>query len=112
MPTDPNARPAWPFHPACGVGAPSAGMGDAAALGPLSVPAAWPTNAPEARAAPDTRVGAAGPGRTFQRALMATITGNDAGRSSSATVVRSRLSACAHGGDFADFPPWTHSQKP
>ncbi|WP_419866354.1 hypothetical protein [Mycobacterium scrofulaceum] len=86
-------------------------MGDAAALGPLSVPAAWTTSAPHAGSPPsppDTRVDAAAPGRTFQRALMATITG----RSSSATVVRSRLSACAHGADFADSPPWTHSRSP
>ncbi|WP_368664926.1 hypothetical protein [Mycobacterium sp. E3298] len=59
-------------------------MGDADSLGPLSVPAAWTTNAPEARAAPralpDARVDAARPGRTFRPALMATITGHPSPR--------------------------------
>ncbi|WP_083184814.1 PPE family protein, SVP subgroup [Mycobacterium malmoense] len=86
----PGPRPGWPFHPR--VGAPSAGMGGAPALGPLSVPAAWAASATGVDSAPpplpDAGADAAGPGRTFRRALMATIIGRDAGRPPSATSVR------------------------
>ncbi|EFG76535.1 hypothetical protein HMPREF0591_3607 [Mycobacterium parascrofulaceum ATCC BAA-614] len=86
----PGPRLGWPFHPA--VGAPAAGMGGAPALGPLSVPAAWAASATGVESAPgplaDAGADAAGPGRTFRRALMATIIGRDAGRPPSATSVR------------------------
>ncbi len=68
----------WPFHPSSGVGAPSAGVGDAASLGPLSVPPAWTTIAPRIESAQSSTglsIGAASPGRTFQETLMATMTG-------------------------------------
>lgn len=68
----------WPLHPSSGVGAPSAGVGEAASLGSLSVPAAWTATAPQVEPAlPSTAlsVEATAPGRTFQEALMATVTG-------------------------------------
>ncbi|WP_375141941.1 PPE family protein, SVP subgroup, partial [Escherichia coli] len=37
-------RAVWPLHPSCAVGAPSAGVGEAVPLGPLSVPPAWTTS--------------------------------------------------------------------
>ncbi|WP_082953509.1 MULTISPECIES: hypothetical protein [unclassified Mycobacterium] len=65
----------WPFHPSSGVGTPSAGAGDAASLGPLSVPRAWTTIAGEVESAlPSTALSVdSAPGRTFRQALMATI---------------------------------------
>lgn len=86
--TDPGV--VWPFHPLSDVGAPSAGVGEAASLGPLSVPRAWTMIASVVESAPPAvpafcinaaaPPGAPGtlPGRTFQRALMATMTGRDA----------------------------------
>ncbi|ORB73992.1 hypothetical protein BST44_11505 [Mycobacterium scrofulaceum] len=83
MPAHPGPRLGWPFHPSSGIGAPSAGVGEAASLGPLSVPAAWAANATGVesapRSSPDAGVDAASPGRTFRRALMAAVTGRDAG---------------------------------
>ncbi len=84
-----DPRVAWPFHPSSGVGAPSAGVGEGASLGPLSVPPAWTMIASEVASAPPPlpafSVDAAppvvprmSPGRTFQQALMATMTGRDA----------------------------------
>ncbi|WP_260745250.1 PPE family protein, SVP subgroup [Mycobacterium sp. SMC-2] len=87
MQAHPTPRLVWPFHPSSGGGAPSAAVGEAGALGPLSVPPAWttiesaPPSPPDADAAPQ--------GRTFQRTLMATIIGRDAGCSFSAMSVRS-----------------------
>ncbi len=88
----PGAEPrvAWPFHPSSDVGAPSAGVGEAASLGPLSVPPAWTMIASVAESAPPPlpalSINAATapatremlPWRTFQRAMMATTTGRDA----------------------------------
>lgn len=68
----------WPFHPSSGVGAPSAGVGEAASLGSLSVPPAWTATAPQVEPALSSTafsVDAAPPGRTFREALMATVTG-------------------------------------
>ncbi|WP_156749738.1 hypothetical protein [Mycobacterium sp. E1747] len=80
MATRPNPPLAWPFGPR--IGAPCAGVGGAASLGGLSVPATWTTTTARAESprplVPDTRVDAGRPGRTFQRALMATIVGRDA----------------------------------
>ncbi|MCV7398202.1 hypothetical protein H5P32_27000 [Mycobacterium paraseoulense] len=76
-----NPRPAWPFHPASGVGAPSAGVGGAASLGPLSVPPCWTMTDTKVESDSPSPPDTAAPGRTFQRALMATITGR-AGRPS------------------------------
>jgi PPE-SVP subfamily C-terminal region len=85
-----DARVVWPFQPSSDVGAPSAGVGEAASLGPLSVPPAWTMIASVVESTPPA-VPAFGihaaappvapatlPGRTFQRALMATMTGRDA----------------------------------
>ncbi|MGD1363524.1 PPE family protein, SVP subgroup [Mycobacterium seoulense] len=80
-----KTRPVWPFRPSSGVGAPSADSGNAATLGSLSVPPGWTvvdkTVESDRPSLPDTGIDAAAPGRTFQRALMATITGR-AGRPS------------------------------
>ena len=85
-----HPRVAWPFHPSSDVGAPSAGVGEAASLGPLSVPRAWAMIASVVESAPPSspafsiNAGAPPvvpemlPGRTFQQALMATMTGRDA----------------------------------
>ncbi|WP_244168068.1 PPE family protein, SVP subgroup [Mycobacterium paraffinicum] len=93
MQAHPDPRSVWPFHPSSGVGAPRAAVGVAAALGPLSVPAGWTTNIPQVESTPpslpDARIDPGRPGRTFRRALMATIIGRDAGCSSSTTSVRS-----------------------
>ncbi|WP_082946680.1 hypothetical protein [Mycobacterium sp. ACS4054] len=88
-------RVVWPFHPSSAVGAPSAGVGEAVPLGPLSVPPAWTTSISEVTSAAPLIVEAAVsenlPGRTFQRALMATMTGRDA--SHSCIPIRSREQA-------------------
>lgn len=82
----------WPFHPSSAVGAPSAGVGEAVPLGPLSVPPAWTTSISEGTSAVPLIVEDAVPqnlpGRTFQRALMATMTGHHA--SHSCIPIRSR----------------------
>lgn len=78
-------RAVWPFHPSSAVGAPSAGVGEAVPLGPMSVPPAWTTSLSAVTSAAPLIVEAAVPeklpGRTFQRALMTTMTARDASHS-------------------------------
>jgi hypothetical protein len=85
-----DTRVVWPFHPSSGVGAPSAGVGEAASLGPLSVPPSWTMTASVVESAPPSlpavSINATAPpvvpemlpGHTFQQALMATMTGRNA----------------------------------
>ncbi|WP_082955986.1 hypothetical protein [Mycobacterium sp. E3339] len=85
-------RAVWPFHPSCAVGAPSAGVGEAVPLGPLSAPPAWTTSVSAVTSAAPLIVEAAVPeklpGRTFQRALMTAMTGRDASPSCIPTLGR------------------------
>lgn len=85
-----DPRVVWPFHPSSGVGAPSAGVGEAASLGPLSVPPAWAMIASVVESAPPSLPAVSSnatappvvpemlPGRTFRQALMVTVTGRNA----------------------------------